>query len=365
VTTKLRAISDKLQISRPMRIGLTLLFLVPYVLYIGFAISNDQGPIDYETFMRIGAAFNQGGEVYGENSYYPLPYAMLFGLFSSLPRPLSMVVWLGAPVLAALLAAGFHPYVLLFAPTFSHFLGGQSAVFGLLGFWGYRRNLEPASWQGGVLLALTTLKPQLGIIVIAYAAYQWAQSFRERRKVPRQLWAFLLTVLIIYLPAFLINPGWVGEWLRAPRPLFGRALSGAVPRLLLFIQAPNTTAYWVIWFLLAAVILVIVWRLKGSSHKLDILMLWGFIVNPLVHDYDLIQVIPTIWGPWMKVAAVALSIPGWWTILTSYANDAAWVTFVIIAPGLLIAYIAQCKFGLRDREDTRMSRCNQAPGSGD
>lgn len=357
MTTKIQALSDKLRISRTAQIALTLFFLVPYVLYIAYAIYLDQGPIDYETFMNIGDAFLRGEQVYGENSYYPLPYVAIFALFSNLPRPLSLALWLGAPVLVALMAAQFQPYVLIFAPTFSHFLGGQSSMFGLLGFWGFRRNLSPASWSGGAFLALTMLKPQLGIIPLAYAGYQWVQSYRYQRKVPRQFWAFVLTVTCMYFPAFIGNPGWVADWLSAPRPLFGRALSGAVPRLLLPYNAQSPIMFWALWLLSSAVLLAIILRLKGSSHKLDILLLWSFIVNPLVHDYDLIQVIPTIWGPWMKIAAVALSIPGWWTMVTNYANDSAWVTFIIIAPGLLITYILQCQSGIREQHDDRLDRC--------
>ncbi len=320
-----------------------LILVVPYILYLAYIVSNDQGPVDYETFMEIGQSLIQGEHVYGENSYYPLPYIAVFAVFSGLPRSISMILWLGLPVLVAVLAVGFHPYVLLFAPLFSHFVGGQSSVFGLLGYWGYRRNLDLNGWAGGVFLALTALKPQLGIVPIGFAAIQWVKYIRGQRSIPNQLISFLLAIGFMMLPSLIFMPGWIINWLRTPRPLFSRAISAAVPRLLLLVQSPDSLSYWILWFALSALILTIVWRLKGASHPLDILLLTSFIVNPLVHDYDLIQIIPTIWGPWLPISAIVLSIPGWWTIATQYTNDSAWITFIIIAPGLLAAYIAQCR----------------------
>jgi len=271
---------------------------------------------------------------------------------------LSMALWLLGPVVIALWVTRFRPYTLLFAPVFSHFVGGQSSVVGLLGFWGYRRNLDPSSYVGGLWLALTCLKPQLAIVPVLYASYSWLAFLRKNRRFPRQLASFVGLVALTYLPSFLVQPTWVAEWLSVPRPLFGRAISSAVPRLLFNISSPGSLVYWLLWLVIAIAILGLVWRVKGSSHPLDILILVNFTVNPLVHDYDLIQVLPTIWGPFMPLASVALSLPGWWTMVTNYGTDAAWVTFIVIAPGLLITYIIQCRRGLdRTKSDTlRLTR---------
>ena len=360
----IRRFSDairQLRTSKGIAVVPTLALLSIYIAYIAFVIRANQGPVDYETFMRIGRALLEGGELYGENSYYPLPYVGVFALFSLLPRPLSMAIWLGGPVLVALAVDRFRPSALLFAPVFSHFAGGQSSVFALLGFFVYRRKLDPSSTLGGVFLALTALKPQLAIVPVGYALVVWIRAFRETRQVPRQSLSFLLTVGLIYLPAFILRPAWLLEWLSVPRPLFGRALSGAVPRFLLFLRSPDDPFYWVAWALLGLVVLGVTWKIKGNSHPLDILLLASFVVSPLVHDYDLIQVLPTIWGPWMPMASVVLSLPGWWAIATSYGNDAAWATFAIIAPGLLITYIYQCR--RRGESDVDCpTRCCHGPG---
>ncbi len=64
-----------------------ILLLIPYVLYVGFVLQANRGPVDYETFMAIGSRLIHGMDVYGENSYYPMPFVMIFALFSWLPTP--------------------------------------------------------------------------------------------------------------------------------------------------------------------------------------------------------------------------------------------------------------------------------------
>ena len=58
------------------------LLLIPYLLYIDYVIRGGRGPVDYETFINIGDRFLNGNNVYGENSYYPMPYVLVFALFS-------------------------------------------------------------------------------------------------------------------------------------------------------------------------------------------------------------------------------------------------------------------------------------------
>lgn len=331
---------NKLYQSKYVQItGTTALFLI-YIAYVVFVIRANQGPVDYETFIHLGSRFIRGKEIYIENSYYPLPYVAIFGLLSQIPRPLSMSIWLLGPVIVALFVTRFKPYALLFAPLFSHFTGGQSSIFGLLGFFGFRENLCPSNYLGGIFLSLTLLKPQLGIIPIGYAIYHWIRYIKEKRQTPNQLVSFGITTCLIYLPSFIFYPRWVFDWLSVPRPLFNRAISSAIPRLLFFVSSPDCTFYWILWVLISTGLLFLIWKIFGFQN-LDILILTSFIINPLVHDYDLIQLLPTIWGPIMPIASIILSIPGWWTILTHYGSDIAWITFTIIAPGLLATYIYQ------------------------
>lgn len=88
---------------RLLRLTALIVLLLPYLLYVSFVIRLNRGPVDYETFINLGHRLLEGREVYGENSYYPLPFVMIFALFSWLPRPLSIASWLLAPLILALI----------------------------------------------------------------------------------------------------------------------------------------------------------------------------------------------------------------------------------------------------------------------
>jgi len=334
--------------------GVALLF-IPYLLYIIFAIRVNRTGVDYETFMEIGHRLVTGSEVYGENSYYPMPVVMVFAFFSLLPRPVSIAIWLLTPVLAALVITGGNPLVLIFAPVFGHFLGGQTSVFGMIGLWGYRKHLEPSRAVGGFFLALMLLKPQLGIVPLAFAFVQWWKEFRALKRIPRQAWAWLISLAAFYLPGFLLIPDWPARWLSHPRPLFERALSGIVPRTLLYLVAPQTLTYWLILIVVGVFLLWGIWRLNHRCLTLDLLVLWNFVVSPLVHDYDLIQLVPLLETPRLIALAVLLSIPGWFVILFAYNVDSAWYAFTIIAPGILSAVL------YRERKASTLPSLEQLP----
>jgi hypothetical protein len=327
-----------------LRIAAVILLLTPYLIYVGLAVYTNRAPIDYETFMSIGSRLLAGSEVYGENSYYPMPYVMVFAAIAWLPRSVGIVFWLLGPVLAALFISGGNPLVLLFAPVFGHFAGGQSSVFGMLGLWGYRKHQEADHVEGGVWLGLTMLKPQLGIVPLVFAAAQWWKALCAEKRIPRQAWAFAVTTALIYLPGFLILPDWPARWLSSPRPLFERALSGFVPRTLLYLFPGQTGAYWLVLGGIAVLLFLAVWFMAGKQVTLDLAVLWGFVVNPLVHDYDLIQLVPLLDRGKRMLAAVLLSLPGWLVFLFAYTNDSAWYAFTIIAPGVLGAVLWEwCK----------------------
>jgi hypothetical protein len=312
---------------------LLLGLLALYFGYVVFVIQMDQGPVDYETFMRIGSRFLNGQEIYGENSYYPMPFVMIFGFFAGLPRPVSMALWLLLPILAALVISGGKPWVLLFAPLFGHFVGGQSAIFGMVGLWGYRNGKETEKFDGGLWLALTTLKPQLGVIPTAYAIYQWWKLWRRERRISKQAIGWLIGVVVLYVPSFIIYPNWVSEWLASPRPLALRAMAGIIPRSLA-VGLGGGWIFWSLWLIFSG--LVLVWIIRKGGLSLDRWMLWYFIVSPLVHDYDLIQLIPQIGSAKARTLALILSIPLWLVILFFYNNNLAWFAVTLIAPGLLI-----------------------------
>lgn len=311
-----------------------LLCLLPYLLYLGFVLRLGHGPVDYETFMEIGKRLLDHQEVYVENSYYPLPYVLVFSFFALLPKPLSLILWLSLPVWVALGISKGKPWVLLYAPLFSHFVGGQSSMVALLGFWGYRMKQSEDSALGGVFLSLTLLKPQLAFIPLCFAFANWMMVIICQRRVPKQVIGWLSASTLLILPTFVLLPDWLSKWLASPRPLFERAMAGLLPRLCLVLMPVQN---FVIIGMSFAVLLigVAIFYLWNRQVSLDLLMVWSFVVSPLVHDYDLIQLIPVIEKRRLQMAAALGSIPGWLTILFAYQDDKAWITFTLIAPILL------------------------------
>lgn len=324
----------------PKRWGLPILYVLVgllYVAYITFIIMGNQSGVDYETFMEIGTRFRMGQPVWTVNSYYPMPYVMIFGLFSALPRPLSMLIWHGAPILLALYITRGKPWPLLFAPLFAHTVGGQTAVFGLLGLYIYRQNRD--RWQGGLGLAILLIKPQLAIFPLLWAGVTWLDELRRERRIPRQSLAFIAGALAIFVPGFLIIPNWVQQWLAQPRPLFERAMVGIVPRSLIILFHNEGIVYWGLLAVIAAALLVGVFVAYRRKVPFDVFIICGYVLNPLVHDYDLIQMIAVVDRPRYQWAAVLASIPTWLVIFFAYGNDSAWYAVTLIPPIVLAVMV--------------------------
>jgi hypothetical protein len=303
-----------------------------YVFYVAFVITKNQGPVDYETFMQIGRRFLAGEKVYGVNSYYPMPYVLIFAAFASLPKWLSLFLWLSLPVIAAVVICEGSIWALAFAPTFAHFVGGQSALPAMIGLWGYQR--VSSKFTGGLCLALTTLKPQLGLFPVAWAVFQWIKEWRVLKRFPSSLFGFLVGVGSLYIPSFILYPTWPLDWLQSPRPLFERAMSGFVPRTLLLLKL---SPY--LYAVLLISISLLTFLLLYKRFSIDRFIIWSFVISPFVHDYDLIQIIPLIKSTRQKILAVLLSLPTWVVIFTAYANDTAWHVVTLVGLGLLFFYV--------------------------
>ncbi len=218
---------------RILTVGLWGLGLAIYGFYISWMINTKNGPIDFLTFLRIGNLLNTHQEVYITNSYYPMPYVWIFGFLSAIPREISVVLWFVLPVLFAMYITKWNPWVLFFGPLLSHFIGGQSAIFGMIGMWGFRKFQAENTLTAGILLGLVAFKPQLLIVPLLYALYTWVLFIYKHRSFPKQAIGFAITTLIIYVPTFISDPTWVSRWLSSPRPLFARAVSALIPRVLL------------------------------------------------------------------------------------------------------------------------------------
>lgn len=316
---------------------LLLLFSLPYFLFLRYMYVTGSAPIDYLTFIDTGQSLLNGTFAYQVNVYYPLPTVLVFAVLAWLPGWLSLAVWFVFPVMLALWMLEWDPLVLLYAPLLSHFLGGQASVFGLIGLWAVVQHRD--SWKGGSLLALSLLKPQLALIPLAYAGASWLNAWRGSRRLPAPLVAFAVTALGLAAPAFIVYPGWLPDWLGNLRPLFQRALAGLLPRLLVDRLSPLQPEFWLVLTLAALVVLALLYLLDKKQMPLPLAVLWSFIASPLVHDYDLIQLVPLLHRRIVRVAALLVSIPGWYVLAVRYADDRAWLVFALIAPAMAAAWL--------------------------
>lgn len=310
-----------------------ILRLTPFCLvifycgYIWYAVQRGAGPVDFDTFRSIGARWLAGQEVYISGSFYPMPMVYVFAVLAALPRGLALVIWLGAPALFAVSIAG--PWALLFAPLAAHVTGGQSALFALIGIWGFRKYKDNPA--GGAFLALTLLKPQLALFPLGWAVWRWIRDglliqSSIKRIMLRQAAAFMATALVLYLPSLILDPSWPVRWLAAPRPVFERALAGTLPRLLV-----DVPGFWLWAALLGGVVIWLTW-----DGTFDTFILAGDIVNPFLHDYDLITLIPVIRSKLRWVALLA-SLPGWAVLILDYRSDSAWAAYAVIGAVLMLA----------------------------
>lgn len=311
-----------------------------YIFYIYSMITTHNAPIDFLTFLRIGNLLNTHREVYITNSYYPMPYVWFFGVLASIPREISIILWFGLPVLLALYITKWKPWVLFYGPLLSHFFGGQSAVFGMMGLWGFRKYETQNSLTAGVMLGLASFKPQLLLVPLIYAIYTWVLFIIENRSLPKQLIGFILTVSIIYFPTFIYDPTWVTRWLFSPRPFFTRAVSALVPRVLMQLINQSISQFILI---LAVVIpitsIIALFFLRNKYRRLSNIktfVLFNYLFFPFIHDYDLIQLIPLVDDQREIFSMILVSIPCYLVILFSYDVDAVWITFSFFTPVLLI-----------------------------
>ena len=76
----------------------------------------------------------------------------------------------------------------------------------ILAIWGLYRNLDEAA---GVALAISTIKPQMGFLIVPFLLL-WGLRARRWRFVI----AFGVAMGVLMLVSFLLEPSWLGDWLR-------------------------------------------------------------------------------------------------------------------------------------------------------
>ncbi|MBI4769121.1 MAG: DUF2029 domain-containing protein [Chloroflexi bacterium] len=260
---------------------------------------------DFRVFYAAGRAVLAGASPYGVAAfYYPLPVAYFFALLGLLPFEPALGLWwalqLAALIAVARRATGFW---LFFPPVIQLFLSGNMDLL-MLG-------LLRLAWGGSAAaLALSSLKPQLGLLLTPYLLWRWR---RDRRKLA----IFAGTLALVYSPFFALRPGWVGEWLAHRRPLW-EAMSRA-PTVFGLVGSGRG---WV-WAALALAAGLGVWSWRVGSWRA--LLIGGLAANPVIHPYDFALLAePALrWRTWLA------GWIGWLAFLVS--GDFRWGAVVPLA----------------------------------
>ena len=198
-----------------------------------------QGKSAYGNEMR--ALYTSRFSAFGTNLAYPLTAIWLALPVIGLQSPFDRIIWcifsLGALLLGIKLLK-INPAALLFLPLFIAIKELQPTLFivGLcmIGIWAWKHQ----KWITlGCIVALTlTAKPQTSLVIsgalLALLLYK------------RQWLAILPTVFLIAL-TFVVNPGWVQEWLPSIREYQQYVASQVIIYLLpLIIPLILTRQYW-------------------------------------------------------------------------------------------------------------------------
>jgi hypothetical protein len=216
----------------------------------------------------------------------------------------------------------------------------------------------------GGLLAFSTIKPHLVVLMVAWLVLWSCGNYRERR---RFLWSFGVTMAILLAGAEFVMPGWVGQFVKAIaayRDYTGRPVSVlgvlATPALGLFLSV-----------LVLTVLAVVCWRARRVSADdpafalvSSLVLAVTVVVIPMVSLYNQILLLPAVlllvrhadflWRrdpltrllcaiagllmAWPWLAALTLSLS--WIVLPAEAVQKAWSiplwTSLAIPVGVLV-----------------------------
>ena len=247
---------------------------------------------------------------------YPLPAVVGVWPVLLLPLPLAILVWLAAGTAGAMSAIRLRSdwRGLLFLPFFFMPLHGAVimkqatlvwfALIVLLLF-AMRRN---SLWLVGLCVALLPAKPQVGIL-FALAGLVWA--WRQQRRA--LLWIVVWGALI-WGGSFLLEPGWVGDWLAS-------------------VARYNRIVYTASLLPWGLVLLVVTWRLPWYAR----LGAAQAVLFPVTDVYSALPLLLTWIGIGGPLALIGSSI-SWLGVLVGLPNTIVTFWATIMLPVLCCAW---------------------------
>jgi hypothetical protein len=278
---------------------------------------------------------------------YPL-YSLLFffPLCATEDYALVQAAWLWLLLIALLAATALWMQIIRWRPqrwlwllallwtvlmyhSFRALILGQFAVWVLLALvaalWALQRGHD--GWAG-LLLALSTVKPQLVYLAIPWILL-WAAGQRRWR-----LWiGFLVSMAGLVLGAMLLVPTWIPDFVRQATAYPDYTVYGSLAWIVVrqWLGLGPTVEYLVMGLLILGA-LILAWRLwrAGFRHMLwllGLLLLLTNLVTPRIATTNYLLLIPyalwgmrqmqirwPTWGTWAAVGFLGVSFVGLWVL---------------------------------------------------
>jgi len=328
---------------------INVVLAVPLIgLLIAFVIMSfvvEKPPYDYALLMN-GAdyfCFRPESFRYGEDLhiYYPAPFYSTFCLPNRYAEPVMRWAWMLLPALLALWLARGRAAVLAYPPLGVLLLIGQSSGLILPAYLIAARELDrrPIRAWHGVPVAMGIFKPHLVIPAWIWLAWRW---WRRGEWGALAMWA--LAVVAVVLPACILRPTWLVEWLPngrgfEPVNLASLALVPVQLGQMGFAPGPGGLAIVFAFCLLAAGVIVLLLRWRRARLEFYYWVLVFFLVNPFLNDYDLIVLLPFI-APYPRrlLLAVTAGVVTWLFAMLSgtVSPNYRWSMSLLVTLALLV-----------------------------
>ncbi len=276
-----RSTKDYVRFAQYLLLGAGLVLLLVVLAQFGARALTVFPNEDYNNFFRASARLVLEGRSPYEivKFFYPL-YTVIWLFIPLLAGDWTRWIWVLAPIVFLHIILGRKAIILLpFYPLLVHLRFGQFDGWMLVPLMFLLRNTE--RWAP-VSAALFLFKPQAAWALVAYRLGSWL-----RQRAWRNLALVLGVAIVLVLPAFLVRPGWVPEWLHA---------IASHPAE----QCQNATLWgwscfggtWLPFSIAEALIaLFLLWRAKDKASALQLV---GLLLTPILYAYDYVLVAPTL-----------------------------------------------------------------------
>jgi hypothetical protein len=193
-------------------IGILLGF---YMAFILVSLSLGKPPFDY-FIVATGAAdycvnnseFQYGTVAGNQGNFYPAPFYIALCLPVLYAEPLLRFLFVMLPLVLALKITNWRALSLVFPPLISMVMLGQNSWMLLPLFIAAHQteNDDQVAWWYGLVFVLASFKPHIALPAGLWLLSKWW-------KQPQVLLTAAVGWLLLAIPAFVLRPTWLQEWL--------------------------------------------------------------------------------------------------------------------------------------------------------